>query len=205
MEKSLFKGSTSLKEKKKIIMKKLEECININDSILEKGIKTLNSIDETDTRFNCLLNKIDRCVDKRKSSPVKMKFLLVTTIIYKDYLKEYSNESILTLASTAFSSASYEDIELHLGDFVPKYNDKFLKEIYKRQKDFESILYDLTAMDMIFDNLLDKSRISREEKNNMLLKIYKTMSNKEVFGIENKIYENTCNNMEQYETKKMRR
>ena len=205
MEKSLFKGSNSLKEKKKIIMKKLEECININDSILEKGIKTLNSIDETDTRFNCLLNKIDRCVDKRKSSPVKMKFLLVTTIIYKDYLKEYSNESILTLASTAFSSASYEDIELHLGDFVPKYNDKFLKEIYKRQKDFESILYDLTAMDMIYDNLLDKSRISREEKNNMLLKIYKAMSNKEVFGIENKIYENTCNNMEQYETKKMRR
>ncbi|MDO5003136.1 MAG: hypothetical protein Q4E39_02775 [bacterium] len=205
MEKSLFKGSKSLKEKKKIIMKKLEECININDSILEKGIKTLNSIDETDTRFNCLLNKIDRCVDKRKSSPVKMKFLLVTTIIYKDYLKEYSNESILTLASTAFSSASYEDIELHLGDFVPKYNDKFLKEIYKRQKDFESILYDLTAMDMIYDNLLDKSRISREEKNNMLLKIYKAMSNKEVFGIENKIYENTCNNMEQYETKKMRR
>ena len=192
MEKSWFKESKSLEEKKKIILKKLEECLDINDSIIENAIKILNSINENDTRFNHLLDMVDRCVSERKNHHGKMQFLLVTTIIYKDYLKEYSNESILTLSATSFFATRYEDIELYLGDFVPRYNDEFLKEIYNRRKKSDSIMADLVTMNKIYDKFLDNSKISREEKNNALLKTYMAMSNDKISDLESKINKNLC-------------
>lgn len=192
MEKSWFKESKSLEEKKKIILKKLEECLDINDSIIENAIKILNSINENDTRFNHLLDMADRCVSERKNHHGKMQFLLVTIIIYKDYLKEYSNESILTLSATSFFATRYEDIELYLGDFVPRYNDEFLKEIYNRRKKSDSIMADLVTMNKIYDKFLDNSKISREEKNNALLKTYMAMSNDKISDLESKINKNLC-------------
>ena len=169
---------------------------NVQNSIEENEIlftvSSSASYDEDPRIPENLLDMVDRCVSERKNHHGKMQFLLVTTIIYKDYLKEYSNESILTLSATSFFATRYEDIELYLGDFVPRYNDEFLKEIYNRRKKSDSIMADLVTMNKIYDKFLDNSKISREEKNNALLKTYMAMSNDKISDLESKINKNLC-------------
>lgn len=51
---------------------------------------------------------------------------------------------------------------------------------------------DLVTMNKIYDKFLDNSKLSREEKNNALLKTYMAIPNDKISDVESKINTNIC-------------
>ena len=108
MKQNLFEAKSSVEEKKKVLMQEIETHLGLDWSLTKDGINALSLVNDSDKELNQILEKADKLLKNYSTAGERIKMLLTTVIIFKDFpelVSNYSQESLIVLAK----SCSYNE------------------------------------------------------------------------------------------------